>query len=292
MFRVHEPFPGILAFYEGRDGSRHAAGPNWVDDGALSLGIASYALVAGDKALVYDCHLSPDRARRLRDLLTVRGVQQFTVILSHWHIDHIAGTEGFSDCEVIANPRTHAHMTRERASLEAGTYAGPPAIHPLILPNRIFDDRLVLDLGGEPVELLSYDIHSDDATVLWLPARGVLLAGDTLEDSVTYVSEPQDLPRHLPELKRLATLGARAILPNHGAEEVIGGGGYGPGLIEATQDYVASLIEGSAPVDLALAIAGPVRRGDLTFFAEYQAVHTRNLAKVAEARAEGHLSGT
>lgn len=291
MFRVHEPHPGILAFYEGRDGSRYKPGPNWVDDGALSLGLSSYAVCAGDTALVYDCHLSPDRARRIRDLLTARGVRVFTVILSHWHIDHIAGTEGFADCEIIANPRTLGHMTRERAAFEAGTYAGPPAISPLILPNRIFDDRLVLDLGGEPVELLTYDIHSDDATVLWLPKRGVLLAGDTLEDCVTYVSEPQDLPRHLPELDRLARLGARAILPNHGAEEVIAGGGYGPGLIAATGDYVASLIAGTAHPDLDEAIAAPVQRGDLIPFAGYQAVHSRNLVKVAEARAAGHLTG-
>ena len=53
------PAAGILAFYDGRvDGYRFAAEPNWVDDGALSLGIASYALVEGDEALIYDTHVS------------------------------------------------------------------------------------------------------------------------------------------------------------------------------------------------------------------------------------------
>ena len=80
----------------------------------------------------------------IRDTLAARGARRFTVILSHWHIDHVAGTEPFADCEIIANPRTLAHLTREKAALETGTYAGPPAISPLILPNRIFDDRLVL----------------------------------------------------------------------------------------------------------------------------------------------------
>ena len=285
MWRLHEPAPGILAFYEGRDGSRYAPGPNWVDDGALSLGIASYALVSGDQALVYDSHVSPDRARAIRTVLDARGVRRITVVLSHWHIDHVAGTEAFADCEVIANPRTAAHLTRERAALEAGTYAGPPAISPLILPNRIFDGRLVLDLGGEPVELLTFDIHSDDATVIWLPKRGILLAGDTVEDCVTWISEPQDLARHLPELSRLASLGATRVLPNHGAEEIIAAGGYGPGLIAATSDYVRALVAGTAPADLAQAIAAPVRTGDLCYFAPYEAVHSRNLAKVAEVRA-------
>lgn len=290
MLRVHEPSPGVLAFYEGRDGSRHAEGPNWVDDGALSLGIASFAIHSGDQALVYDSHLSPDRARAIRQILAARGVRDFTVILSHWHVDHIAGTEAFADCEVIANPRTLAHLTRERAALEAGSYTGPPAISPLILPNRIFDGRLDLTLGGETVQLLTFNIHSDDATVLWLPKRRLLLAGDTLEDCVTWVSEPQDLPLHLPELARLAALGAERILPNHGDEAMIASGGYGPGLIRATSDYVAALIAGEAEAALETVIAKPVQRGDLIPFAPYQAVHSRNLAKVAMAKAAGLLA--
>jgi cyclase len=56
--RVLEPAPGVLAFYAGRDGSSFAAAPNWVDEGALSLGIASYALIAGDEAIVYDTGIS------------------------------------------------------------------------------------------------------------------------------------------------------------------------------------------------------------------------------------------
>jgi cyclase len=53
--RVLEPGPGILAFYDGRvEGYRFDPKPNWVDDGALGLGVASYAILAGDEALVYD----------------------------------------------------------------------------------------------------------------------------------------------------------------------------------------------------------------------------------------------
>ena len=65
--RMLEPADGILAFYDGRiEGHRFAAEDNWVDDGALSLGIASYALVEGDEALVYDTHISVPHARAVR----------------------------------------------------------------------------------------------------------------------------------------------------------------------------------------------------------------------------------
>ena len=90
--RILEPHPNILAFYDGRvPGYRFAQGDNWIDDGALSLGIASYAIVDGAEALVYDTHVSLAHARAIRETLSARGVTKFTVVLSHWHLDHIAG---------------------------------------------------------------------------------------------------------------------------------------------------------------------------------------------------------
>ena len=72
--RVFESHPGLFAFYDGRvDGQRFMAGPNWVDDGALSLGIASYALLRGDHALVYDSHVSVPHALAVRAALEAKA---------------------------------------------------------------------------------------------------------------------------------------------------------------------------------------------------------------------------
>ena len=96
--RVFEPHPGLFAFYDGRvDGQRFAEGPNWVDDGALSLGIASYALLQGDHALIYDTHVSILHALAVKAALEARGARRFTVVLSHWHLDHVAGTAAFPE---------------------------------------------------------------------------------------------------------------------------------------------------------------------------------------------------
>lgn len=283
--RVIEPQANILAFYEGRDGTRYLPEENWVDDGALSLGIASYALIAGDRALVYDTHVAPDRGLFIRAELQRRGVRRISVVLSHWHLDHVAGTAAFADCEIIANSRTAAHLAAHLAAIEAGTLSGPPAIAPLVLPDVIFDRRMVLDMGGEQVELLTFDIHSDDATVIWLPERRFLLAGDTVEDCVTYVSEPEHLARHLPELARLAALDPEVVLPNHGAPGELAIGGYGPGLIAATARYVRALVENRADKPLSLLLKPDLDAGHLRYFAPYEAIHAQNLARVAEARA-------
>ena len=53
----------LLGFYEGRAAGDDRGPETWVDDGALSLGICSYALVDGAEAIVYDTHVSVERAR-------------------------------------------------------------------------------------------------------------------------------------------------------------------------------------------------------------------------------------
>lgn len=285
--RILRPHPNILAFYDGRvPGVRFADGPNWVDDGALSLGIASYALLDGDEALVYDTHVSLAHADCIRWTLEQHGARKLTVVLSHWHLDHVAGNAIFSDCDIIACAKTAAHLARRRTAIEAGTCEGPPCIAPLVMPTRTFEGRMTVMVGGLSVELIEFDIHSDDGVVLWLAQHQLLLAGDTLEDTVTYVAEPANLARHLPELDRLAALGAVRILPNHGCPDRIAQGGYGPALIPATARYVRALLAMKDDASLREKplreiIAVDVASGALTYFCGYEAVHAGNVEKVA-----------
>ena len=286
VIRVLEPAPGILAFYAGRDGSRYAAGENWVDEGAISLGIDSYALLAGPEALVYDTGISVEWGRFAREELERRGARRLTVVLSHWHLDHVAGTEAFAGCEVLANERTAAHLAAKRAAIEAGELEGPPPIAPLVLPTRTFGERERLGLGsGEEalaVEALALDIHSDDATVLWLPERRLLLCGDTLEDTVTFVEEPEHFDAHLRDLERLRALGPERILPNHGDPELIAAGGYRPELIDATESYLRFLRDDPAPGSLRELLPALAGSESLRYFEPYEAVHRHNLEAVAQ----------
>lgn len=290
--RILEPHPGILAFYDGRvPGMRFAEGSNWVDDGALSLGIASYAIVDGDQALVYDTHVSIDRAAVIRRTLAARGVTQFTVVLSHWHLDHVAGNEVFKDCAIWSTKTTLQHLVGKKRAIESGACDGPPAIKPLVLPNWTYEGRIALNVGHLRVELIEMNIHSDDATVLWLGAERLLLAGDTLEDTVTYVSEAPNLAAHVPGYGRLAELNARLILPNHGDPERILAGGYGPELIAANAGYVRALLDMKSSAALRDAplrdlVAAPLAEGALTYYEGYEAVHRQNVKAVCGGTSE------
>jgi cyclase len=288
--RVLGPVEDVFAFYDGRvEGYRFAEGPNWVDDGALSLGIASYAVLDGEDAVVYDTHVSIDHAEYIRSFLEERGVGRFTVVLSHWHLDHIAGTAAFEDCEIIASERTAELLTRFKPAIEAGSHEGPPGIDPLLLPTSSFSDHLRLTIGGTRLELIHTNIHSDDATVIWLPERGLLLCGDTMEDTVTYVDEPDSLSTHRENLEALRQLGPERILPNHGDPEVIAAGGYGKDLITATAAYIRILercrteprLRGASLREL---ISDSLERGSLHYFPPYEAVHRNNVEKLLAGR--------
>ena len=281
--RILEPEKNLLAFYDGREpGTRGwPAEGNWLDDGAYLLGVCAYAIFDGHEALVFDTHISPTHGQAMRRALEARGVRRITVVLSHWHRDHIAGNEAFADCEIIAFNRTARMLEARRQFIEEGN----PPIRPLVMPTREHDGFLSLRVGGIDAELRQLEIHSHDGTVLYLPQRRLLLAADTLEDSVTYVSEPDRLSVHRAELQRLAGWSVERILPSHGREEVIAAGGYGPGFVGATHRYLERLEQ--ARTDDALAAlelkdfaADLFAEGDLAWFAPYEAVHRANIDAV------------
>lgn len=283
--RIHEPFPGVLAFYEGRDAAARL--PGWQGE-AQVLGIAAYAILSGDEALVYDTHLSPAHGRAMRDALHVRGARRFTVVMSHWHTDHVAGNAAFADVPILAHPLTRDILVAERAALAAGD----PPIDPLVLPTTAIEDGARLRIGDRTAEVRHFDVHSIDGCTLWLPDAGVLLAGDTLEDTATWVAEPDRLEAHLAGLERLAALAPPHILPNHGAEGRIAAAGYGPRLIDATRRYVERLLAARSDPALAAAplatfVAEGVAAGDIEIIPAYEAVHAANIARVTGRPADG-----
>ncbi|MFN7010990.1 MAG: MBL fold metallo-hydrolase [Allorhizobium sp.] len=283
---VLEPYAGLYAYYDGRiPGKRlHSADRNWLDDGAYCLGIATYALVCGAEAVLYDSHATLDHARAIRTHLEGLGVRTMRLVLSHWHTDHIAGNAIFADCEIIANRLTARTMLENIKTLARKT----PAINPVVMPNRLFEAEMTLSLGNRTIRLMQFDIHSADGTVLFLPEEGLLLAGDTLEDTITYVSEPEHIATHITELNRLKTLPIRRILPDHGAREKIAAGGYEPSLIDANRSYLerlsaSALDKALDDVSLREFVAADIAAGRIRYFEPYEAVHRSNIAEVRKA---------
>ena len=280
----------LWCFYDGRPDQAKVdpKDTNWADFGANNVGVATYVIHQGDTALVYDTFPSVAQAQWVRDYLTRAGIRHFTVVTSHWHLDHVGGNAVYADSTRIATALTRERLVAHRAAIESGKEEGPPAINPLILPDVAITAPTTVMVGDIRVELRPVDIHSADGLVAVLPADHILLAGDTLEDTVTFVSEPERIPMQVKNLAAMRQWDVAHILPNHGDPAVIARGGYGLDLIDFTRAYLLRLVAHAHDADFTRQpiepyIADGVKAGTVSLWWAYRDAHANNLARVTSA---------
>jgi glyoxylase-like metal-dependent hydrolase (beta-lactamase superfamily II) len=287
VFKINDH---LISFYDGRPAQsvHSSASPNWADFGAYDVGVATYAIYRGDQALVYDAFPDVQDAQWVRDYLVKAGIRHFTLVNSHWHLDHVGGNAVYADVDRIATDKTIQSLTANRADIEAGTQWGPPAVKPLVLPNIGIAHDTHYYVGDIKVELRPVNIHSEDGLVIYLPGDRILLAGDTLEDTVTFIAEPENLVTEYRNMQKLRQWDIDRILPNHGNPNVISRGGYQKTLIDATLSYLRKVILRSHDPNylqgsLEDYVGDSVRKGWVSIWWAYGDPHKQNLSKVQEA---------
>lgn len=123
--------------------------------------------------------------------------------------------------------------------------------------------------------------------MILIPSDRLLLAGDTLEDTVTFMVEFGDLAEHVKNLKKMRTMEFDRIYPNHGDPDVIAAGGYGKTLIDATVDYITKMLQRAKSKSylegtLEEYIGGSMKKHWVTLYEPYRDVHSDNLKGVRE----------
>jgi cyclase len=288
--RVFEINDHLLGFYDGRPAETAAPTDkqNWADFGAMNVGVATYVIHHGDRALVYDAYPSTEQAQWVRHYLEKIGIRHFALVNSHWHLDHVGGNAVYADVDRISTDKTFQRLTKEKAAIEAGTEWGLPAIKPLVLPSITISADTTYLVDDIKVELRPINIHSQDGLVIYLPNDRILLAGDTLEDTLTFITEPEQIPTHIKNLRKMKSWHIDRILPNHGNPAVIAKGGYPTTLIDATVDYLHRMVAHAHDADYLKGsmedyVHDSVVKGWVTPWWAYHEAHQNNLAVVAKA---------
>jgi glyoxylase-like metal-dependent hydrolase (beta-lactamase superfamily II) len=286
--RVFEINDHVLAYYDGRpaESATDPADQSWAATGAYNVGVCTYVIHQGHEALVYDTYPDTEDAQWVRHDLARRGISHFTVVNSHWHLDHVGGNAVYADADRIATQRTIAILRSKQTAIEAGTEWGLPAIRPLVMPNIGVSRDTQVWIGNIKVMLRPVDIHSADGLVALIPGDGILLAGDTLEDTVTFVSEPEHISGHIEHLEGMRHWNIRRILPNHGDPGQIAAGGYAPTLIDATLAYLRKLRARAGEAhdqtgSLEDYVGDSVARGWVSVWWAYRAAHAENMKRMA-----------
>ena len=89
----------------------------------MNVGVATYVIHRGDRALVYDTYPSAKQAEWVRQYLVKIGIRHFTVVNSHWHLDHVGGNAIYADVRPDFDQDNEAiprRLTAEKAAIEAG----------------------------------------------------------------------------------------------------------------------------------------------------------------------------
>lgn len=213
-----------------------------LDSAVDDFDVRAVVVLGRSRALVWDTLAHPAALRPAREIV---GGRETVVVYSHGDWDHVWGTGALTaPADVIA----HARCARRFASeipeeLERRRRSEPDRWSEVAIvpPRRVFEDALELDLGDLSLHLEELPGHTDDSAVAWIPARGVLLAGDAVETPLPVVNDPAAVPGWIDGLRRWTREPRlRLVVPSHGP---VGG----VELVEQTLGYLERLVEGRPP---------------------------------------------
>jgi alkyl sulfatase BDS1-like metallo-beta-lactamase superfamily hydrolase len=160
-----------------------------------------------------------------------------TVVFTHGHIDHVFGVEryeadnaatGAPPVRVVAHEALPARFDRYTRTagyngvINARQFSLPDFRWPTEYryPDETYRDSLVLEVGGERIELRHALGETDDATWGWVPGRRLLFTGDLVIWASPNCGNPQKVQRYPVEwataLRDMAAVGAEVLLPGHG----------------------------------------------------------------------------
>lgn len=213
---------------------------------------AMAAVADGSSLLVLDTTSYTVFAERfVGQVADAEGVPGATLLyISHRHFDHFGGAAAI-DAPVLGHRLTREAIARydqdwiDRNVAEwtrlgmvvPELVRGPKPV----LPEIVFDDRLVVHVGGSVVELIHVGGHCADQTVAYLPRQRVLFASDNVfHQKDPYVGDG-DLVTWIDSLRRLRERPLETVIPGHGP---VGGAELVDAQIDQLEGLLAAKLRG------------------------------------------------
>jgi alkyl sulfatase BDS1-like metallo-beta-lactamase superfamily hydrolase len=232
-------------------------------DVAFLPNFANCTAIATDDGLVMVDTGSPLTAELVhREIRSWSALPLHSTVFSHGHIDHVFGVGRFEEEARAKRWRAphvvaHAHMPRrfDRYVLTAGyneiinqrQFAAPNLRWPreYRYPDETYELEHHFEVGSTRFALRHEKGETDDATVTWISAAGVLCSGDLFIWNSPNAGNPQKVQRYPLEwaqaLRRMVDLDAQYLLPGHGLP-IFGRERIRQALSE-TAEYLESLVE-------------------------------------------------
>jgi cyclase len=209
--RVEEISAGIYAYIQ-------PDGTWWINNTGFVVGASRVAAV--------DACATEARTRGFLDAIAATAGRRpvRTLVNTHHHGDHTHGNYLFGDATIIAHERCRTEILAE----------GPPGTSKLVKsgtwtdvewgeirtspPFLTYTDRVSLYVDELKCEVIHVGTpaHSTNDSIVWIPERRVLFAGDLLFNGGTPFLLAGSVTGALTAVAALAELGAETIVPGHG----------------------------------------------------------------------------
>ncbi len=196
----------------------------WITEIELSVCDVRSVLICDEKhAVIWDTLSHPDD---MGHFLPEIGDRELTIIYSHADWDHIWGTGAFPHrkTEIIGHSFCQKRFTNdvpvkldEKKSEDSTQWEDVK----LIPPNKTFQQELIVNLNDTTLILQQLQGHTEDSIVAFLPDKGILLMGDTVETPLPSVPPECPIDLWIEELQRWESDSrVKSVIPSHG---IIGG---------------------------------------------------------------------
>ncbi|KAF3385129.1 hypothetical protein F1880_001801 [Penicillium rolfsii] len=203
-------------------------------------------LIFGQKdAVLVDTQLTMSAAKELVDWVVATGKNVTTIYVTHAHGDHFYGNaavlEKFPQAKVVATPETVSRMAKaiDPQGMDAFWRKLFPGEIPekLVMATPLEQDHFMLE--NERLEVIRLGhTDTDDTTALWVPAIGLVVAGDAVYDNThPFLGEsksPEARSRWVAALDKIASLKPRIVVGGHSDPSKE----FSPDAVQATKDYL------------------------------------------------------
>jgi len=164
-----------------------------------------------------------------------------TIVYTHGHLDHVPGASHFIDDakerghpgprvighhRVIDRLHRYDRMASQIRFISAIQWGAPvdavasASRQTFVYPDVTYEDRITIQVGGEPFELVHATGETDDITWVWAPQRNLVCAGDIFLWSCPNVGNPWKVQRYAEGwaegLEAIAAVHPALLLPGHG----------------------------------------------------------------------------
>jgi glyoxylase-like metal-dependent hydrolase (beta-lactamase superfamily II) len=212
-------------------------------------------LTGATEAVVVDTLFTADDVERLAERVEATGRTLTTIYVTHAHFDHYFGLEAllarFPSARGVALPSVVAAIeaTHEASRDQAQQWFAGKALDCTVLPEPLDGDVITLD-GHElrAIEVGQADIAP--STILHVPAIDAVVAGDVVYNGVHQMlalSGPEDWPRWIASVDRIAALEPRIVVAGHKQPELPDDDTQM--IVDGTRSYIRAFTEELADTD-------------------------------------------